>query len=205
MPRLAPIAQKILAVPIVYRTWGWVIGGVPGRERFAREHIRAKAGDRVLDIGCGPADILSHLPAVAYTGFDGNPEYIENAKRTHGDRGTFYCKLVSEESLAGGEKFDIVLAIGVVHHLEDAEAEHLHRLAHGALVPGGRLITVDPVFVDGQSRIARFLISRDRGEHVRNEDAYVALARRVFSKVTPVVRHDTLRIPYTNLVLECER
>lgn len=205
MSRLAPIARTMLAVPIVYRTFGWLTGAVAGRERFAHEHIRARAGDRVLDIGCGPADILPHLPDVDYTGFDASPAYIATAERVHGSRGKFSCKRVSEETLPEKGIFDIVLAIGLIHHLDDAEAEHFYRLAHSALAPGGRLITNDPVFVDGQSRVARYLISRDRGDHVRNEKAYLEIARRVFTSVAPAIVSDHLRIPYTHLILECQR
>lgn len=202
---LLALAQKVLAVPTVYRTFGRALGAVHGRDRFARDHIRARPGDRVLDIGCGPADIVPHLPDVHYTGFDANADYITTATKMHGHRGEFYCKRVSEETLAAQPKFDVVLAIGVVHHLDDHEAQHLFGLAHGALAPGGRLITLDPVFVDGQSRVARYLIARDRGEHVRHENGYRDLATRVFSKVKPTICNDMLRVPYTILVLECER
>ncbi len=191
-------------MPVVYRTWGRLVGG-KDRGRFAREHIRAAEGQRILDIGCGPADILRYLPRVDYTGFDANPDYIAAATRNYGDRGRFYCQRVSHESLAANEGFDIVLAVGVLHHLDDAEAEQLFRLAHAALVPGGRLVTLDGVFADGQNPIAKLIISRDRGEHVRDERGYRTLADRVFSKVTPAVRTDLLNIPYTHLILECEK
>ena len=38
---------------------------------------------------------------------------------------------------------------------------------------------------------------------MRDATGYLALARQVFGDVTPHVRHDLLRIPYTLLVLEC--
>ena len=198
------IVYKALAVPLVYRVWGRLVGG-KDRGRFAREHIRAREGQRVLDIGCGPADILQYLPKVDYTGFDSNPDYIATATRNYGDRGHFYCQRVSEQALSAHEGFDIVLAIGVLHHLDDAEAEQLFRLAIAALVPGGRLVTLDGVFVKGQSPIARLIISRDRGEHVRDEPGYRRIAERIFKKIMPALRGDLLGIPYTHLIPECEK
>ena len=198
------LIKRALRVPVVYRLWGRLVGG-KDRGRFAREYVRAKEGQRVLDIGCGPADIVKYLPKVDYTGFDSNPDYIATATRNYGDRGRFYCQRVSEESLAANEGYDIVLAVGVLHHLDDAEAEQLFHLAHAALVPGGRLITLDGVFVKGQNPIARLIISRDRGEHVRDERGYQRIAERVFSTITPTVRHDLLMIPYSHLILECEK
>ena len=203
-PVALAILNKALAVPAVYRAWGWFVGGSdPGA--FAREHIRARAGQRVLDIGCGPGDIVRHLPRVDYVGFDANPDYITTATRNHGDRGRFYCQRVNEQSLSDHDGFDIVLAVGVLHHLDDDEADKLFRLAHAALVPGGRLVTLDGVFVKGQNPVARMIIARDRGEHVRDEAGYRRIADLTFSKVKAVVRSDLLRIPYTHLILECEK
>ena len=198
------ILFRALGLPAVYRTFGRIVAG-DGRGILARDHIRARDGQRVLDIGCGPADILTELPNVDYTGFDANPAYIASAKRNHGNRGRFYCQRVNEEALGKHSGFDIVLAIGVVHHLDDDEAEKLFRLAHSALAPGGRLVTLDGCYVAGQPRIARFLLSRDRGSHVRNQAGYVGLASRVFTSVDAVVRGDLLAVPYTNLILECQR
>ncbi len=198
------IVNRVLAVPLVYRVWGWLVGG-GDRGAFAREYVRAREGQRVLDIGCGPADVLQWLPRVDYTGFDSNPDYIRSATSNYGDRGRFYCQRVSEQSLSDHRGFDIVLALGVLHHLDDDEAERLFRLALAALVPGGRLLTLDGVFVKGQNPIARLIISHDRGEHVRDEAGYRALAGRVFAKVKPAVRTDLNRIPYTHIIMECEK
>ena len=58
-----------------------------------------------------------------------------------GDRGEFACQRVSDATLAHGPGFDVVIASGIVHHLEDDEALQLFRLSLAALKPGGRLIT----------------------------------------------------------------
>ena len=198
------LAHRALAIPAIYRGWSSFIRG-NDPSSFARDHVRAEPGQRVLDIGCGPADILEYLPDVAYTGFDANAEYIATATKHHGDRGRFLCQRVDEAALASEPGFDVVLAVGVVHHLDDADAERLFRLASAALVPGGRLVTLDAVYIEGQNRIARLLISRDRGQYVRTERGYLDIAGRVFERTRPVIRTDMLRIPYTHLILECEK
>ena len=200
------LARRVLAVPLAYRAFSALVGGAAGRDVFVRDHVRARPGDRVLDVGCGPADIVGHLPDVDYTGFDMSAEYIATAKKSWGRRrARFYQKRVSEESLAEHSGFDVVLAIGLLHHLDDLEAAHLLELARAALVPGGRLVTLDGVFTRSQSAAARYLISRDRGRYVRDERGYLALAERVFPRVIPTVRSDLMRIPYTHLILECEK
>jgi len=195
-------------MPFVYRTFARLMAGDAARIIFAEEHIRARDNERLLDIGCGPADIFPHLPRVDYTGFDANPDYIATATRNYGcDRARFYCQRVNDEVPATGTRreFDIVLASAILHHLDDAEAEHLFRVAHAALKPEGRLVTLDCVYAPGQSPIARYLISRDRGQHVRDARGYLDIASRVFSRVVPIVRHDLMRIPYTHLILDCTK
>ena len=107
---------------------------------------------------------MSHLPPSDYLGFDLSPEYIELAKKRF-QNPRFICERVSQFSLANEQSFDLVLALGIVHHLEDAEARQLFQIAHDALKPGGKLLTLDGVRADGQSTAARWLLARDRGEY----------------------------------------
>src|SRR5215813_10297923 len=53
-----------LKVPFLYNLFQTVIGGNALRRSFIDTHVRAKAGDKVIDIGCGPAQILPWLPDV---------------------------------------------------------------------------------------------------------------------------------------------
>lgn len=177
------------------------------RERYVREFVRPFPGCRILDIGCGPGDILAHLPEAIgeYVGFDMNAEYIEAAHRRWGARGTFRCEKVEMATLEERDAFDTVLATGILHHLDDGEAHQLFEIAHRALRPGGRLVTYDNVYVEDQHWFARWLISRDRGKAVRTQAGYERLAQSRFSQVQSAILHDTLRLPYTILVMCCTR
>ena len=93
--------------------------------------------------------------------------------------------------------------MSVLHHLSDAEADHVFGLGARALADGGRMFSNDPSLVPGQSRLARAVIQRDRGRNVRSPEAYRALAEARFSHVTVDVRHDLLHIPYSHALLTC--
>jgi SAM-dependent methyltransferase len=195
--------RAILSSPRAFRSFKQILFPARQQRRFVDRHIRAAEGDRVLDIGCGVADILDWLPEVEYHGFDLSEAYIEAARSRYGSRGHFTCAAVSEMSL--GElagRCNIVIASGMIHHLDDEDALRLMQSAFAALEPGGRLVTFDGCFFEGQRPIARWLISRDRGEHVRALSDYVQLAERVFPEVESELYSDLLRIPYDHLVLE---
>ncbi|TFZ03816.1 class I SAM-dependent methyltransferase [Ramlibacter humi] len=201
MSQITTGIRACLNLPALYTAFQYAMGARSGWTYLARTHIRARPGDAILDIGCGPADILGYLPPVKYWGFDIDPGYIDSARRRFGENGTFTCKELSPADVAGLEPFDIVLATGVLHHMDDAVATGLLSTARAALKPGGRLVTIDPVFADGQSRIARLLIENDRGQNVRTKEGYEQLMRRRFDDVRVLVRHRRW-IPYTHCIME---
>jgi SAM-dependent methyltransferase len=194
--------KSILALPRAYRLMDRLVAG-NFRKHYVGQFVRPTPGDRVLDIGCGPGDFLEYLPEVDYLGLDVSLPYIVAARARHGQRGTFVCMPVKDMILDEPGTFDIALANGVAHHLDDDEALKLYRLAETALRPGGRLVTYDGCFERGQSPAARYILSHDRGKHVRTADGYFALASQVFPTVKVSVFHNLLRIPYTHAFLEC--
>lgn len=196
--------RTILSNPHVYSALQTLMGAHHGRKAFVSDFVKPIAGMSVLDMGCGPADILSYLPMVDYWGFDISEEYINLAAKKYGTRGHFQAQLLVIDDLASLPKFDLVLASGVLHHLDDDVAVPYLRLAHAALKPGGRLVTIDPCWVPGQHPLAKFLIAQDRGQNVRTEAGYKNLVTMVFETVKVTIRHKAW-IPYTHCFTECTR
>ena len=198
--------KRVLSAAPVYQAFQNLVGARRLYRRLVREHIRPAPGMRVLDVGCGPAEILGELSDdVTYLGFDLSERYIEAARKRWGPRGTFRCAPVNEVTVRDLPKVDVVIAVGVLHHLDDRDAERLFTLAASVLARGGRVVTYDPCFAPTQGALARFLVSRDRGQHVRSPDGYQTLARRVFPRVEATVLQGHLRIPYTATVLCASR
>lgn len=204
VPRVHAV-KSLLSMPCVYDAFQFVARGTAYQQRLARTYIRARPGDRVLDLGCGTGAMLTCLPQVEYVGIDMSRMYIDACRRRHGHRGQFHCMELTADTVGNFGQFDVILAVGVVHHLDDASAANLFRVAHDALRPAGRLVTLDGVFTAEQSRLKRALLEADRGRHVRAEPAYRALAASAFGDVRAHVVEDLFRIPYSNLIMECTR
>lgn len=190
----------------IYNLAQRLVGAEKARRLLVKDYFPESDGYRMLDIGCGTAEILRHLPVnIDYHGFDASAAYIAEARQHFGERGSFRAELVREAVLDEIEPFDIVLAFGLLHHLDDSEANMLFALASKALKPEGRLITIDPVYVEAQSGLARWIIGQDRGRNVRTPDAYAELAQGHFAQINASVRHDMLNIPYSHLILVCKK
>jgi len=197
--------RPILNRPFAYQLHNKIIGADYRSRLLVRDYIRPTPAARPLPIGCGPGNMLPYLPQCDYLGVDINPAYIKTAKRRYSNRGNFVCERVSQHNVNQLGSFDIVLALGLLHHLDDTEGADLFRLAHAALKPGGRLTTLDGCYKPQQSAATRYLLSRDRGRFVRNEQEYLSLARSAFDRVESFLDDDMLRIPYTHAVIVCTR
>ena len=198
--------RSVLSIPLVYETFQRAVGSPRVRRHLVDTYVGDRPGIRVLDVGCGPGDLVTYLPAaVDYTGTDLSEAYIESARRRFGSRGRFFAGRI--EDLAADElgEFDVVIAKSVLHHIDEDEILHLFKIAAGVLAPGGRLVTLDAAYTPDMSRAARFVVSRDRGQSILTPEGYRELAHRAFDSVDVKVHHDLLRIPYTHVFMSCSR
>lgn len=187
----------------LYLAGQYLLGAVHARRLCIAEYVDALPGQRILDIGCGPAYILDFLPDVDYVGFDTNPEHIGYASVHYAGKGQFRNCSFTEKTAKDIGKFDRILMFGLLHHINDEQALSYMKLARDLLLPGGSFISLDGVICDGQSRITRFLLSRDEGRYVRNEQGYRQLAASVFSGIKPEIRRDMFYVPYEAIILNC--
>jgi SAM-dependent methyltransferase len=195
-----------LNVPFVYNAFSAAVGANALRRKLIQNHVRAKPGDKVIDIGCASALALQWLPEVQYIGLDINPDYIAFAGRTYGTKGTFVVG--DARSLRADSRFqsaDIVMALGVLHHLNDQEAADCIQFAYDALRENGRFVCHEPCWIPNQGAISKFIMSTDRGRDIRTEQQYRQLSAKVFNKVDAWVDTKPMRIPYVTIVLECEK
>ncbi len=149
--------KSLLSISWVYKTFQIVVGAKYGRDWISRTFWRLRGNEKIIDIGCGPGDVLEYLPTtVEYVGFDISPEYIEAAKKRWKDRAHFVVGTPSQMKQQLDDRLrnaDLVMCNGVLHHLDDQEAIDVFELAKASLKPGGRFVCLEPVNI-GSSKLA---------------------------------------------------
>jgi trans-aconitate methyltransferase len=105
----------------------------------------ASAGSLVVEIGCGPGDLLARLgagrPTLQFLGLDVDSGMVEYARRTHGAENVEYRRadIVDEPP---GRAASVVFGIDVLHHVADLEA-HVAAVS-SLLAPGGCWLAIEP-------------------------------------------------------------
>jgi SAM-dependent methyltransferase len=201
---LVQALHPVLSYPPAYKMAMRILGGDSARRKHVNNYIRPKQGDKVIDLGCGPCDMLAFFPPVDYTGIDSESKYIDDARSRFGNKGKFNCKDIAELRPHEYSNADIVMSNSVIHHLSDKEFRHLLELARSFLKPEGRLVTLDGCFLEGgQHPFDLWMLRNDRGKFVRKKDEYIRIAKETFPRVEAHVISDLLRVPYTLIVMEC--
>jgi len=196
--------RAFLKYPFVYLFFQFLMNSHAKYKMYLDRFLTPVHGKRILDIGCGCADILTVLPHnVEYVGYDVNSRYIEYARRKFGHRGTFYNQRVNNIVIEDNLPFDIVLADGILHHLSDEEAAELFTISHKALYDTGFLFTADPTLVENQGFVSRRISMMDRGRHVRPPQEYQRIAQKVFRQVEVHVVDKVSNRPQTGCFLKC--
>lgn len=200
--------RSLLSFSFIYDNFLKLVGYDKALVELVRTYIKPFPKAKILDVGCGTSMILQYLPSdICYHGFDMNEKYIEKSREQFSDSVNykFFNNRVSESTITEPDTFDIVIAISILHHLDDNEARHLFQSAFFALKPGGRLITYDPVNKPDQSLFIKTFNRFDRGQNIRTPSEYHALVQG-FKSIKSFVRDDMgWRIPGEAFIFECTK
>jgi SAM-dependent methyltransferase len=192
---------RLVTFPWFYSGLQSLLGGPRGTRRFVAEVIRAAPGMVVLDVGCGQAPLLQHLPNVDYTGIDLNPNSIAAASAAYGGRGRFIVGDVSKGLAGVSASYDLIIVSALLHHLDDGNARGLFDALVPLVKPGGRIVTIDNVWLPKQNPIAKLVNSLDSGLNVRTPAEYIRLVEQVPVHVEHRIYRDLLRIPYDHFCM----
>jgi SAM-dependent methyltransferase len=200
--------RSILALPWVYRLFGRVLGSEANKQWFIDDVLCLRDGQKLIDVGCGPADILDRLPGVEYVGLDISDIYIQAARAKFKARSGAKFLSGSVEDWTRDPltyEADLVLTNGVLHHVDDDEAKKILEFAYRALKDNGRFIFYEPCYLIWQSGISAYFMSRDRGQNIRTEQEWKELASSIFPVVSTNIVTGVNRLGYVCMVGQCRK
>ena len=190
--------------PLIYKIIQGVMSGTSFRNSIIKKNI-TKSNLKILDIGCGPAQIIEHLPQCDYYGYDIDQRSIQYAKKKYYQKNFhFYCKKFNKTELKRLPKFDFIIFFGILHHLSNKEVYEILKLCKKIMKKNSKLLTEDPILLENQNVIAKFLIKKDRGLNVRKKQQYIDLLKKHFKKIKNKVTHQYF-IPYTWFTTVCSK
>jgi SAM-dependent methyltransferase len=187
-----------VTLPWFYEAFQDLLGAARARRRFFAEWVETDASKDVLDIGCGPGVALPHITYRNYVGIDLNTDHVARARARHASNAAFKVGAAQDVVPKLDGAFDVILAFGFLHHLNDENVCRLLDAAVSKLRPNGCAFFLEPVYVRGQHPIARKMKDLDSGQHIRTPDAYASLMERDGFRLTSRISSDLLRIPYNH-------
>jgi glycosyltransferase involved in cell wall biosynthesis len=118
----------------------------PRFTRWMADVVQPFVGQRVLEIGAGTGNMSAHLmPRDSYWATDINPHYLDyllTLRATRPYMQVARTNAMERESYPRGQRFDTVVCLNVVEHVED-DLQALRNIWE-SLDPGGRAIILVP-------------------------------------------------------------
>lgn len=194
--------KKILNYPILYKLSQKIFFADNFRKKILKKFVKDK-NLNILDIGCGPGNMIKYLNFKRYYGFDTDKKYIEYAKKKY-KKCHFFCEIFSKSSIKKIGKIDTVILFGLLHHINNDEVNQLLKNIKLTLKNKYKIIILDPVYEDGQNLVAKFLINNDRGKFVRTSKEYIELFKKLNFNPIFKIYHQKI-VPYTWIVSVIEK
>lgn len=121
-----------------------------GRTDYARAAALVKPGDKVLDVGCGPASFFRYVPQALYVGLEQSPD----AQKVSAD---VRCETIAQHAVVHEGEYDAVCSFHVLEHVATPVAfvEDMLR----CLRPGGHLILAVPSWPSAMTDIPNFALN----------------------------------------------
>lgn len=171
---------RLLEDPRVYEFVQMLLGGRrvfrAVRESLSVELAHIRYGN-VLEVGCGTG-LTKDCFSGDYTGVDINPEYIRMGSGKGG--GTF---LVADATSLPFEtaSYDLVVTVGVLHHLDEHERRKMFGEMQRVCRPGGHILIADGLVPSSRMNLLGYIMAKlDRGRYKMRIEGFQGMVREAY-------------------------
>lgn len=148
------------------------------RKRIIKRYKTELNFRKVLDAGCGTGTLAPMFPKEKYYGIDIDRDLILYAKRKY--KG-YKFEVGNLTNFTSNEKFDLVLIVGVLHHLNDRDIGKFFNSLSRNLTNDARIIVIEAIFPLNKLNFVGYLLRYfDQGKFIRSTNEYKKLVKKKF-------------------------
>jgi len=188
----------------LYKLFQFAVISNANKARICDEVLKPVGVKSVLDFGCGIGYHSEDFRDSEYLGIEPLSGCVDVANKMYKKSNRSFI-VGDHETLKSipDSSFELVIAIGVLHHIDNRVFSQFIEETYRILKPGGRLTTFDPVFHADQTKLSRWVVSRDRGIWVRSVDDYIQPIKKVFTNsLNSKIYSGLLRIPHDHICID---
>jgi predicted TPR repeat methyltransferase len=199
------VAHKVLENGVCYDLFQSAVGATKTRQ-FLIDAISVWENPKhIIDLGCGTGFSIPKLTYTdTYFGVDFSEKYLNLAKRIPTSMQTSFLQAdLGDPFWSKGLSFtkpQVVMAMGLFHHLSNPNMEILFATLGDLLPPGSSIVSIDPVITSSTSRIGRWVATNDRGKFLRTPEELKEITKKVGFNSELKVFQNQIRIPADTLV-----
>lgn len=193
--------SQVFDRPKLYELFQSIVSRHGTLDTVKNEIVKPDQIKSVLDFGCGIGNHSELFKSAHYLGIEPLEACVAVANEKYASSMVEF-KMGNHLDLKSlpVSSFDLVIAIGVLHHIDSEVFIEFVKEAFRILKPGARLTTFDPVFHKEQSKMSEWIVKQDRGSWVRTESEYLEIIQSNFQGIIDTkIYSKLLRIPYDHI------
>ncbi|HML55382.1 MAG TPA: class I SAM-dependent methyltransferase [Solidesulfovibrio magneticus] len=135
----------------------------------------------ILDAPCGTGILTPLCLPSQYTGIDLDADRIASAKERYAGVGSFFVADAAKLDFPGAS-FDVILASGLFHHLDDVTVLRVLAEFSRVLKPRGRLVVFEAIWPLNRLNVLGYVMRRmDKGKFVRHAAEFENMFKQYFT------------------------
>lgn len=151
----------------------------------------------VLDLGCGTGTLSGLFNKEGYLGIDIDKDSINLARKKNKK---YLYKIDNVTTFRDKKKYDLVLIVGVLHHLNDPDVKKALKTISLHIKKGGRALIIEAIPPISKINFMGWILRKlDRGHYVRKLEEYEKLIKNLkllnsYKKRAGIVDYGVLHI-----------
>lgn len=136
---------------------------------------------KVLDLGSGNGYLSTLFTSNGYLGYEIDSKLVNEAKFNYPK---YHFRVGDITKIDIGRKFDLILIIGVIHHLNDEQFDSVLKVINRHIDKKGKILIIEAIPpISKYNFVGKLIRNMDRGNYVRSMISYKSKLNKKFKVV----------------------